>query len=862
MDAEAEILQEFLVESAEGLDRLDQDLVALETEPGDRARLGAIFRTIHSIKGTCGFLGLPRLEALAHAGENLLSLLRDGAMSLTAEIATALLTMVDAIRRVLAEIEATGAEGESDHADIIATLHALAHPGAAGATAKGGAEAHAPAATSTGEATNAAAPAEPTRAPTPTPAARKTLSPRRVGEILVERGVTSREAIEEVIAAKAAEERIGEALVRAGQATPQAVLEALNEQANASKAAAAARETKAPARKMTARPAAPAAAPTPAPTPAAAAPAAAGPASTAKPSSGGDGHDGEHAKAAVAETSIRVDINLLDRLMNLVGELVLTRNQILQYGANLADAAFSATSQRLDLLTTELQEGVMKTRMQPIGQVWNKFPRVVRDLAHSCGKQVALEMEGNDTELDRSIIEAIKDPLTHMVRNSIDHGLEFPGVRRARGKSPQGRLKMRAFHEGGQVNIEVEDDGAGIDAVAVREKAISRGLLTPEKALRMTDRELCGLIFMPGFSTAKQVTAVSGRGVGMDVVKTNIERIGGTIDVHSRVGEGTTIKIKIPLTLAIIPALTIASAGERFAIPQVSLLELVRVDEAYGEHVVEMIHGAPVFRLRGNLLPLVHLGATLRLATAPWDRDRTEKLSFHIVVLQADNRQFGLVVDAVHDTEEIVVKPLGKELKGLNAYAGATIMGDGKVALILDVMGIAQRAGILAEQHENKDAMREDLPTLAAEGADDRQSILLVQTPGHTRVAIPLAMVARLEEFPRKAIERAGRRSVVQYRGRILPLVDVSSMLESDLGRAEHEGPIQVVVYTENGRSVGLVVERILDIVEDRIVNALADSGGALHGAAVVQGKVTELLDVHGVIRGVDPSFFDTAAAS
>lgn len=392
----------------------------------------------------------------------------------------------------------------------------------------------------------------------------------------------------------------------------------------------------------------------------------------------------------MADTSIRVDVGLLDKLMNLVGELVLARNQITQFGSSQEDPAFLGTVQRLNLLTGELQAGVMKTRMQPVGSVWGKFPRLVRDLAVACGKQVRIDMEGQETELDRTIIEAVRDPLTHMVRNAVDHGIEPPAERAAWGKPAEGRLFLHALHEGGKVVIELTDDGGGIDPRRVRDKALLSGLVTPEQAARLGDRELLDLIFLPGFSTTDRVTQFSGRGVGMDVVRTNIEKIGGTVDVDSTLGRGTTIRMKIPLTLAIIPALVVSTGGDRYAIPQVSLLELVRLEGEQVRKGVEQFHGIPVYRLRGNLLPLVYLDRELGVEPI---RAGDE---INIVVLQADDRPFGLVVDAIRDTEEIVVKPLQKALKGIGVFSGATIMGDGNVALILDVLGLAQRAGVVS----------------------------------------------------------------------------------------------------------------------------------------------------------------------
>jgi two-component system, chemotaxis family, sensor kinase CheA len=749
-----EIIREFLIETQENLAQLDIDLVTLEKEPTERETLSRVFRTLHTVKGTAGFLGLQKLQAVAHAAENLLSRLREGKLAFNAEIASALLAVVDAVRKMLEAVEASETDGTGDFSALIATLERLHAAGA---------ERPIP----------AAAPIAP-QAPVAE-------HPRLVG--------------------------IRQTAPAASSAAPSFVV---------------------------AEPAAPGGA--------------------------------ESRSPAVAETSIRVDVGLLDKLMNLVGELVLARNQIVQFSSSQEDTPFLGTVQRLNLLTTELQAGVMKTRMQPIGTIWSKFPRVVRDLALACGKQARIELEGQETELDKTIIEAIRDPLTHLVRNAIDHGIEPPAERQARGKAAEGRLALFAFHEGGKVIIEIVDDGAGIDPQRIRSKAIHAKLVTAEQADRLNDRDLVNLIFLPGFSTADRVTQFSGRGVGMDVVRTNIEKIGGSVTIDSRLGEGTTIRMKIPLTLAIIPALTITSAGDRYAIPQVSLLELVRLEGEQARRGIEQIQGAPVYRLRGNLLPLVYLdqqlspdrgesetnGATV-LALA----DATPGASVspvNIVVLQADDRQFGLVVDAIHDTEEIVVKPLQKQLKGLSIFAGATIMGDGKVALILDVLGLAQKANVVSGVRER--ALSEE-PASAAASDGDRQTVLLFATHDGGRMAIPLSQVARLEEFPRSSLEHFGPKDVVQYRDAILPLVHVSRSLgqrqssQSDAPSSDGE-TVQVVVCSGASRHVGLVVDRILDIVDETLVSrSIAHRRGVLF-TAVVQGRVTEFLDIESILGSVD----------
>lgn len=768
-----DIVNEFLVESHEGLDQLDRDLVALEHAPTDGELLARIFRCVHTVKGTCGFLGYSKLESVAHVGESLLVRLRDGEAVVTPAITSGLLALVDAIREILSAIETSRTEGHVDYSALIDTLNALLEEGEAQRASGEDVSVHA-------------------TPSTPAPrrgrsGARRTRAKGRppMGELLVEAGATERADVLSALQEQHAGDnrRVGEILVDRAAVPPTAVSEALETQG----------ET----------------------------------------------------RSAVSDSSIRVDVGLLDRLMNIVGELVLARNQILQHAAAQPGTSLTATAQRLNLLTTELQEGVMKTRMQPIGNVWSKFPRIVRDLAVACDKQIRLEMEGRETELDRTIIEAIKDPLTHIIRNAADHGIESPAVRVARGKLAEGCLSLRAYHEGGQVIIEIADDGAGIDAERIKLKAIEKGLIGTEQAARMGEREALNLIFLAGLSTAQQVTNISGRGVGMDVVKSNIERIGGVIDLQSTLGVGSTLKIKIPLTLAIIPALIVSCGGQRYAIPQVNLLELVRRERRDAEQAIERMHDAPVYRLRGSLLPLVYLHGALDVD----DRRRGRDDALNIVVLQADDRTFGLVVDEINDTEEIVVKPLGKQLKGVAAFAGATIMGDGRVALILDVMGLAQGAHVISEVRERA---RIELGghVRAVDGA--RQTLLVCGLDETRRAAIPLSSVARLEEFAATTIEHAGNYDVVQYRGQILPLLDLPGIL--GVARCdERQGMVQVVVYTEGEQSIGFVVGRILDIVEDEIrVDAAAARDGVL-GAVVLQQRVTDVLDMRAIVRGSAP---------
>ncbi len=543
---------------------------------------------------------------------------------------------------------------------------------------------------------------------------------------------------------------------------------------------------------------------------------------------------------------MRVDIELLDGLVQLVGELVLTRNQIMQRTdattAAAGDAELVRAAQRLDLVASELQESVMRTRMQPIGQVWSKMPRIVRDLAHLLGREVALEMEGHDTELDRSLLEALRGPLTHLVRNALDHGLEPPEQRVALGKPAAGRLHLRAFHESGQVVVEISDDGRGIDPAVIGAAAVSRGVVTREQLARMEPRDVLHLIFRPGFSTAEQVTNVSGRGVGMDVVRTSIERIGGSVDMLSVVGSGTTCRVRIPLTLAIIPALVIGEADERYAIPQANLVELVRLEGQDLRDNVEVLAGAPVLRLRGRLLPLVSLAETLGRDGAGFGagvRSATDPLT--VVVVQSDDVRFGLCVQDVHDTQEIVVKPIGRQLKQLAMYAGATIMGDGRVALILDVGGIARERALTSVETVE--------PVARVDEADSRALLVLEISHGR-RAALPLTAVSRLEEFDLDRVERSGAVEVVQYRDGILPLV----RLAAAIGLPESPPPeeqLSVVVHEEEGRRVGIVIDRVLDVVEEHVVLTEVGRRPGVLGSAVVQDRVTDLVDLDAVVRPV-----------
>lgn len=867
-----EIIGEFLVESYEGLDRLDQVFIDLEETPDDLGALTEAFRILHTIKGTCGFLGFGQLELVAHRGENLLSLLRDAVLEMNHDIADALLATVDAIREILSVIEETEEEGQHDNAALIARLEQLSGQQPAGAAA--------PAPEAAAE--------EPVPAPAPAPEAPAETPAVAAEEPTTEEPTPEAPAVDADLAAAAAE--AGLVLLNPIEPPEDVTLaDAFQAAADAGSTEDASPEPQEPATEEP--PAEPPAAEAPAvESPAAEAPAVEAPKSATEDRIGdilvaegvanrddveiaateqslgdkrqigkiltddGRAEPAEVEKAAskqrgAADSTIRVDVAVLDTLMNLVGELVLSRNQIVQLATDEEFREFAGPAQRLNLITSELQEGVMRTRMQPIGNIWNKLPRVVRDLANQFDKRITLEMEGKGTELDRTILEAIKDPLTHMVRNTVDHGIEDPATREAAGKNPEGTLRLSASHEGGQVNIEIADDGAGIDPERMRNKAVEKGIITPEAAAAMSDNEAVNLIFAPGFSTAAKVSNVSGRGVGMDVVRTNVERIGGSVDVKSTVGHGTTFKIKIPLTLAIIPAITVRCGGNRYAIPQVSLQELVRLDANDPTSRIEDLHGAPVYRLRERLLPIVDLRE--RLGVEPEDSNG----AVNIVVLQLDGKPFGLVVDRIDNTEEIVVKPLGAAVKDIALFSGATIMGDGKVALILDVIGLAAAADIVnaGRQVDNANEAETALNGSALDSTDDvldDRTLLLVAFDDHGRAAIPLSAIERLEEFENDRIEDSGHQTVVQYRGSILPVLDLGPTTGMG-GSAFGVGPrVNSVVCSLQGLSVGLAVGSILDIVSNAEVH---QSPGSSAETAIINGNVTDVIDVESLLQQYFP---------
>ncbi|GJL63195.1 MAG: chemotaxis protein CheA [Nitrospirales bacterium] len=734
-----EAVLEFLHESDESLSQVECDLVDIEKTPSQET-LSSIFRVIHTIKGTCSFLGYAKLERLTHAGESLLSLIRDGRLSMTVERANALLSLVDAIRMMLLSIAQYRHDGTDEYEQLQAQLIALQIE-----------ESDFPA-NSAWPDRNVLLSSSPNEGQGRPPASGSTISPRHA-------------------------------------------------QKNGSSATSI------------------------------------GIGITEQDSPASD----EAHRQLIRASSIRVDVRVLDDLMTVVGELVLTRNQIFQRFGRQQDPTFLTTAQRLNMITAKLQEGLLKTRMQAIGTIWTTFPRVVRDLALACGKKIRIEMDGQETEFDKSLLEVLHGPLTHLVRNSVAHGVELATVREKNGKPCEGRLLLRAYHEGGQAHVEIADDGEGIHAHRVRDVAIARGVVTEMQVSHMQERELLELIFLPGFSTSSTVTSVSGRGVGLDVVKTNIEQIGGTITMRTECGKGTTFKLSVPLTLTIIPALIVRVAQERFAIPQVHLLEYVRIDIERHAHVIEHVDGKWMYRWRGELLPLLHLRHVLKLGSLACEK-LVEPNPSNIVVLQAGGHRFGLVVETVHDIEEIVVKPLGKSLNALEVYAGMTIMGDGRIALILDAMGLIRHEHLLFNNGQ-------ELPVAQPEHAQvttEKLPMYVVARVGKAgRVAIPVQQVMRIAKIHKQFVEVIDGQELVSYRNQSFSVVRVSSILQWESEALSDEGEIlQAILVMNEGKPLGLVVDQIMDIVHGQIEAPPSSNGPGMLRTVVIQGNVTNLLDV------------------
>jgi two-component system chemotaxis sensor kinase CheA len=699
-----ELLADYLAETTENLAALDEALLKLERLPGDAETLAVVFRLVHTIKGTSGFLNVPRIGKVAHAAEDLLSALREPERPATPAVITLVLAAIDRIKEIVAAVAVHEVEPTGHDAPLLGMLQA--------------------------------------------------------------------------------------AQIRLATADLDDPV-AWHNQA-------------------------------------------------------------EDAPANQTTQSIRVNVTALENLMTLVSELVLTRNQLLQIARGDGDSRFNAPLQRLSHLTSDLQEGVMKTRMQPIRHAWSTFPRMVRDLAAELGKQIAIDMRGEDTELDRHVLELIRAPLAHMIRNCADHGLEIPAARIRAGKPAHGTIRLNSFHEGGTIVIEVGDDGAGLPTEKIRDRAIARQLVSASEVAAWGERQLHRLIFMPGLSTAASVTAVSGRGVGMDVVQTNIEQLGGTVEVNSQSGSGVTFTARIPLTLAIISALVLEAGGQRFALPQTCIAELVRVETDTNVDAthpsVDQVDGTPVLRLREKLLPLVSLARLLGLE--PSSRKGGQMT---IVVAQLGGLIAGLLVDQVFDTEEIVVKPASRLLRHIQVFSGNTILGDGSVIMILDPGGLSRAIGRPSPVAQSQ--ISKPPPTIT-ERSGDRAAMLLVRlATAENQVAVPLGLVSRIESIARGAIQIRQGEMVTQYRDYLMPLVSPAS-------RYPDGDPLPVLIFSERGRSVGLIVAEIVDVVEDQLTIELTSQRPGLLGTALILGQITDVLDTaHWLVRGRDDWFTPSRSA-
>lgn len=752
-----DLITDFVTETTESLALLDQELVRFERNPADKNILGNIFRVMHTIKGTCGFLGLPRLERVAHAGEDVLGKFRDGELEATPDSVTLILRCIDQIRAVINEIAESGKEGVGDDDALIQDLRAMAD--------------------GTGVSASHAAPSgesaiEETAPPAGSPAVALGGFPV-ASELLAEV-----EAISSTQAPKPQKPAPEKAPIKAVHSAP-------------------------------------------APT-----------AAAAEPSDSG------REKAHTPAQNIRVNVDVLENLMTMVSEMVLTRNELLQLSRIEEESVFKDPIQRLSRITSELQEGVMKTRMQPIGHAWGKLPRIVRDLAHELGKKITLDMHGEETELDRQVLELIQDPLTHMVRNCADHGLETPADRLAAGKNETGTIRLSAHHEGGHIIIAIVDNGRGLNTAKIKSKILERGLATQNELDSMDDDQIHQYIMRPGFSTADQVTKVSGRGVGMDVVRSNIERIGGTIEFKSTFGEGSSFTIKIPLTLAIIAALIVQSGGERFAIPQIAVSEVVRISKR-SEHKIESLNGTPVLRLRDTLMPLINLRELLNLPEpAPKAASNRASQASYIVVSRSGSQILGIIVDGISDAEEIVVKPLSSFIPKPRYFSGNTILGDGRVILILDTNGLASKLSA-----ETTQAIRNEEQFIETKA--NIESILLFRSAAEGLKAVPLSKVNRIESFDMATSEIVQGEVVVQYRNRLLPI----QILDGDIRRT---GRQTVLVFGSNDILIGMAIDQIIDIVEDELRIERVSRTPGIAGSSIISGKAADILA---------PEYFLPAAA-
>ncbi len=847
-----DILGEFIAETNEGIELLDGELVRLEQNPDDPELISHIFRVLHTIKGTCGFLGLPRLAALAHAGENVLGQFRDGSITVTPTAMNPVLEALDRIRSFVATLEETGEEPSGNDSDLIEELNRVAKGEDAGVklasdeeTERNGQHTQEDLYTRIGGLSSIDMAVEifyerlldddrvkeyftDVNMDRLQGMQRAFLSMvlggpdeyegrdlRAAHEHLVEKGLNDEHF--DVVAAHLlgslveldVPEDVVKAMATKLESTRSDVLNKPSDPIEVTEEVHANQESQ----------------------------------NVDEPSKPQTPSGGESKKASAR--TIRVNVDVLESLMTVVSELVLTRNQLMQILRAQKESEFASPLQRLNQVTSELQESVMQTRMQPIGNAWSKLPRIVRDLAQELDKKIDLVMKGAETELDRQVLDEIKDPLTHMVRNAADHGLETTEERRTAGKSETGNIILNARHEGGHIILEVSDDGHGLDTDRIRDKILKNGLATESEIENLSEQQIQQFIFKPGFSTATNVTNVSGRGVGMDVVRSNIGKIGGTVELSSSAGKGTKFTIKIPLTLAIISALIVESGGQRFALPQNSVIELVRIT-SNSTHKIEMVKGTPVLRLRDRLLSLVNLKSLLEI------ENQGSQNETYVIVTQVGTQMFGIVVDRVFDTEEIVVKPVAEALRNLPIYSGNTILGDGSVIMILDPIGIANVNGVSTSGEDSYEESTEDMAHLR-----EKTSMLIFKAGQGAPKAVPLALVSRIEDISLDDVENAGGQPAVQYRDQLMPLV---TLTKDQQPFKESKQP--VLAFSDRGRSVGLVTDEIIDIVETDVSVEMKTESNGLIGTAIIGGTATDLIDTTHFLGQACDDWFDVQRES
>lgn len=805
MDDE-QLVVEFVEEAREHLADIEAQLLQIEALGADfnDDLVNTVFREIHSIKGAAGFLGLQTINRLSHSLENVLGKFREHKIIPTPYNVDVLLKGADRLRCLIEDV------ANSNQVDVNALVVSI---DAVLTEEHGKAAQPAPAVVAVTAATESSQAAA---APKKSTAKRNSRKSSRSNKATPNNAPADAPSVESDDA-----DQNDENCLTGPEVADQAI-DTVNDTAQHVTEEISGDSSAAPQRDATAN-------------------------ASRQPTS---------AKKTNIESSIRVGVRVLDRLMNLAGELVLSRNQLMRTIGNSSNrsAALDSIAAGLDQVTTELQETIMQTRMQPIGNVFGKFPRVIRDLSAQLGKQVRLDMEGNEVEVDKTIVEAIADPLTHLIRNSVDHGIEAPQVRLQNGKPEEGHVRLSASHQAGKVVIEIVDDGAGMDPAKLRAKALEKGIITADRAESMSTRESLALIFAPGFSTAAVVTDVSGRGVGMDVVRTNIEKLGGSVDIDSVVRKGTTIRITLPLTLAIVPSMIVSSAGHRYALPQANIVELVRANGQ--EKRIESVSGAEVLRLRGSLIPLIRLSDILDLPAAAQSADSTttnNDESNQVVVIESGSTRYALAVDQVLDSEEIVVKPLGRHLSNLSLLAGATILGDGRVAMILDAVGVAAQANLASDSDENDERA---VVANTNEPAADMHTLVLLNVSDRDRFAVSMDIVSRIERVTIDQIDSVGQRKVLQYRGGTLPLIEIQDAVA--VTNVPSVSRAFVIVFQVFGREVGLVAPFLEDIRQCHIeVDGDACDERGTAGVTVIDNHTIRLLDLYGLCEILRPEWFE-----